>query len=148
MNLKPELLASFQVREGEDGPQGWVFSDLPLGIPLLQALKNGKSVIEFLRSKPFPIVSEGCMLRYIMLCNAPSLSCIGIKRIAPGRNTNMWPGCNHSCLEQRVMPAPLKRSNIWLCFSLKLDYREVGSDLLIHPCPGLIKCEFCQCGEH
>lgn len=77
--------------------------------PYLKSLKKKKrkSVIEFLRSKQFPIVSEGCMLCYIMLCNAPSLSCSGIRRIAPGRNTNMWPGwcshlvegCNHSCLE-------------------------------------------------
>lgn len=146
------------MKEGEDGPQGWVFSDLPLGIPLPQVLKKKKrkSVIEFLRSKQFPIVSEGYMLCYIMLCNAPSLSCIGIKRIAPGRNTNMWPGwcshlvegCNHSCLERRMTPAPLTRSNTRLCFRFKLDYREVGSDLLIHPCPELIKREFCQHGGH
>lgn len=143
------------MREGEDGPQGWVFSDLPLGIPLPQVFKKGKSVIEFLRSRQFPVFSEGCMLCYIMLCNAPSLSCIGIKRIAPGRSTNMrsgWcshlvEGCNRSCPEQRVTAAPLIRSNIWLCFRLKLDYREVGTDLLIHPCPGLIKREFCQHGS-
>jgi hypothetical protein len=45
-----------------DANRGWDLglrsSDLPLGMPLPQAVKR-KSVIKFLRSEQFPIVSEG-----------------------------------------------------------------------------------------
>lgn len=53
------------------------------------------------------------------------------------------------CIHSKEYSFPSVKSRSLACSGRELDLEEVlqlGSDLLIHPCPGLIKPQFCQLG--
>lgn len=139
-----------------DHRAGVGLSDLSLGISPPQAFKRG-SVIEFSRSKQFPIVSEGCTVCYIMLCNAHESFVHWNKKHStwrehqPVARLGFSPGGKMQPQLSRAKSelTPFIKANTRAFFRLKLGHRQCYNRgvLFTHPCPGLTERQFCQLGE-